>query len=180
MSRDIKSQHAEFSSSFLSSPGQFPKSKTLDFRRPFKTINFSAFLLLYRHWTLRGRQLLWGHSVGAGNSRIKIKAPTRGRLPPVFQTHCWGTALLYPSPTRAGILPNQGSKTQGDGVSPMNSRGEGSHSEVFRAWSAVFLAWNHPCWLPQWPNSLDNCGCPILFSPRLRPPPKSLSWVDHN
>lgn len=176
MSRDIKSQHAEFSSSFLSSPRQVPKSKSLDFKWPFKTINFSAFLLLYRHRTQRGRRLPWGHSVGAGDSRIEPRAPDFLQ----FSAPTAGTALLYPPPTRAGNLPNQGSKSQGDGINPMDSRGVGSHSEVFRAWSAVFLAWNHPCWLPQWPNSLDNCRCPILFSPSLRPPPKSLSWVDHN
>lgn len=52
---------------------------------------------------------------------------TGGKLPSA------GTALLYRPPTRAGNLPNQGSKSQGDGMSPMDSRGVHSHPEVFRA-----------------------------------------------
>lgn len=44
MSSDVKSQHAEWPSSSLSSPGQVPKTDTLD----FATINFRKFLSQYR------------------------------------------------------------------------------------------------------------------------------------
>ena len=117
MSRNMKSQHADPSRSFLFSPRQISKTETQNFKWPLGTINFSIFLLQQK--TESGRK------VGSlASLSVVVESGMNPRAPNQRQA---SSTSPYSHPastlTEAGSSPKPGSKSQGEQESWQKSSG---------------------------------------------------------